>query len=876
MAMLVLFRRQRETARLDEELRFHLEQQTQENIAGGMTPADAHTAALRSFGNPAVLREQARSQWSWNSLERFWRDVRYGTRTLGRSPGFAIVAVLVMALGIGATTSLFTIVHAVLLKPLPFENPDKLVMVYEHFRHLSDGSVYNVVSPGDYADWRNKTNGFEDMAAWRHWRFNLSSDHGDLPEVVEAAAGTWNLLPLLGVKPALGRWFTQQEDRVDGDEAMITWSLFQRRFGGDSSIIGGVIRLDAKPYTVVGVLPSWFAYPDARVQLWVPYASVATAEELQHHDRHQSYVVARLKPGISAAAATSQVDALQSQLHAQYQGLPVAEDALSRPMIDDIVNDVKTPLLAMLGAVICLLLIACLNVSNLLVARGAARRKELAIRGAMGGSRLRLIREQMVESFLVSLAGGVLGVLMSIFATAWLTEHWQEIPRAGAVHVDWTVLLFCLGLVFFAAIMAGLVPAMSSTGKSVYEGLQEGSRNIGGSVSRATLRKTLLTAEIALTVVLLVASGLLFKSFLRLRSSEIGAATDHVLTTSYSLPEKQYTTPGSIVGFREQLLERVRHLPGVVAAGLGTVPPGAGYGGDDVFTIPEHPRTRPIEQDDAIYRMADPLYFSTLKIPLVRGRFFTDQERLDRSDYIIISEQMAREYFSGQNPLGQHINVAFDHEPKNYEIVGVVGDTLYQVGKASKATMYFPAFSGVPDREMSLIVRTAGDPLAMALPIQKQIAQLDAGLPVSDVLTMQDILGRSTLTASFSATLALAFAAISLLLAAVGLYGVLSYLVTQRVTEIGIRIALGAPRSRVLRLVLSDGLQPVFAGLVTGLAGGVAVSLFIRSLLYETHPLDGGVIALVVVSLFLTAALACAIPALRATAIDPMQALRTE
>ncbi len=874
--MVALFRRQRETARLDDELQFHLEQQTQENLAGGMTPEDARTAALRSFGNPTQLREEARSHWSWNSLERFWRDVRYGVRTLRRSPGFAIVAVLVMALGIGATASLFTIVHAVLLKPLPFENPDKLVMVYEHFRDLNDGSIYNVVSPGDYADWRNKTSGFEDMAAWRHWKFNLSSDHGDLPEVVEAAAGTWNLLPLLGVKPALGRWFMQQEDRVDGDTAMITWSLFQRRFGGDPSIIGRVIRLDAKPYTVVGVLPSWFAYPDARVQLWVPYASVETAEGLLHHDRHQSYVVARLKSGLSAAAATSQVAALQNQLHAQYPGLPVAEDALSRPMIDDVVQDVKTPLLAMLGAVICLLLIACLNVSNLLVARGAARRKELAIRGAMGGSRLRLIREQMVESFLISLAGGALGVLMSIFATAWLTQHWQEIPRAGAVRVDWTVLLFSLGLVFFAAIMAGLLPAMSSTGKSVYAGLQEGSRNIGGSVSRATLRKTLLTAEIALTVILLVASGLLFKSFLRLRSSEIGAATDRMLTMSYSLPEKQYTTPGSIVAFHEQLLERVRHLPGVLAAGLGTVPPGAGYGGDDVFTIAEHPRTRPAEQDDAIYRMADPRYFSALKIPLVRGRFFTDQDRLDRSDYIIISQQLAREFFSGENPIGQHMNVAFDRKPKNYEIVGVVGDTLYQVGKPSKATMYFPAFSGVPDREMSLIVRTAGDPLAMALPIQKQIAQLDAGLPVSEVLTMQDILGRSTLTASFSATLALAFAAISLLLAAVGLYGVLSYLVTQRVTEIGIRIALGAPRSRVLRLVLRDGLQPVFAGLLMGLAGGVAISLLIRSLLYETHPLDAGVMALVVVSLLLTAALACAIPALRATGIDPMRALRTE
>ena len=876
--MLALFLRQRETARLDAELQFHLEQQTRENIAGGMASEEARAAALRSFGNPTLLREEARSHWGWNSLERFWRDVRYGVRTLGRSPGFATVAVLVMALGIGATASLFTMVHAVLLKPLPFQNPDKLVMVYEHFRQLSNGSgsPYNVVAPGDFFDWRSKTHGFQDMAAWRSWKFNLSSDHGDLPEVVQAAAGTWNLLPLLGVKPALGRWFTQGEDRVDGDVATISWSLFQRRFGGDSAVVGRTIRLDSKPYTIVGVLPGWFAYPDARVQLWVPYKAVATAEGLSHHDRHQSFVIARLKPGVSAAAATGEVGALQYQLHLQDQALPVAEDALSRPMIDDVVQDVKTPLLAMLGAVICLLLIACLNISNLLVARGAARRKEISIRGALGGSRLTLVREQMVESFLISVAGGVLGVMMSILATRWLTQHWKEIPRAELVHVDWSVLLFSLGLVFFAAMLAGLLPAISSTGRTVHSGLQEGSRAIGGSVARATLRKILLTAEITLTVVLLVAAGLLFKSFLHLRGTEIGASTDHVLTMSYSLPEKQYTTPDSIVAFHEQLLERVRHLPGVRAAGLGTVPPGAGYGGDDVFTIPEHPRTRPVAEEDAIYRMADPGYFSTLEIPLIRGRFFIEQDRLDRSDYIIISEQMAREYFSGQNPLGQHINVAFDRKPKNYEIVGVVGDTLYQVGKPSKATMYFPAFSGVPGREMSLIIRTAGDPLGVAIPVQKQIAMLDAGLPVSNVLTMQDIIGQSTLTASFSATLALAFAAISLLLAAIGLYGVLSYLVTQRMTEIGIRIALGAPRSRVLHLVLRDGMQPVFAGLVMGLAGGVAVSLLIQSLLYETRPLDAGVIALVIVSLFLTAALACAIPALRATGIDPMQALRTE
>jgi len=545
----------------------------------------------------------------------------------------------------------------------------------------------------------------------------------------------------------------------------------------------------------------------------------------------------------------------------------------------DGLKDVTTPLLVLMGAVVCMLLIACLNVSNLLVARSATRRKEVAVRGALGGSRLTLIREQMTESLLICAAGGSLGLLFSLAATDWLANHWQDLPRAEAVHVDGAVLGFTAGLVFLTALLAGLLPAISATGKGVFAALQEGSRAIGGSVSRARLRQVLLTAEITLTVILLVAAGLLFKSFVRLRSADLGCNAEHVLTIQYSLPEKQYDARAKVISFHEAMLERVRHLPGVHAAALISTPPGGGWEGDEVFTIPNSPSDSNYRlQDDALNRTADPDYFSAMQIPLIQGRVFTNQERLTNDHYIVISKKFADQFFSGKNPLGQVIRVMWSGKLENYEILGVVGDTLYDVAQPVKATMYFPIFSGLPNQtsDATLMVRTDGDPLALSLPIQKVFAALDPSLPVSNVLTLQQVVGQSTGTASFSATLLLAFATLSLLLAAVGLYGVLSYLVTQRVTEIGIRIALGAQRSEVLRLVLIDGLRPVLWGLVLGLAGGIGAGEVIRSLLYHTQALDGLVIAGMTVSLLVAAAAACIVPALRALSINPMEALRTQ
>jgi predicted permease len=878
MSILMLFRRKREAARLNAELEFHLEQQIAENVANGMAPEEARFAALRLFGNPVMMREEARSFWSWNGLENLWRDIRYGLRTLRRSPSFSATAILVMALGIGASTSLFTIVRSVLLKPLPFRDPGKLVMVYEHYRNETK-YPYNVVSAADFHDWREKTHGFQDMAAWRWWAGAVTTNSGEMPEQVVGAAGSWNLFSVLGIEPALGRTFTAAEDRIGAPDAVILcWSFFQSRFSGDSSIVGKTVRIDSKPYTVVGVLPKSFTYPDPEVKVWIPYATAFEPDELIAPDHHQSHVVARLKENVPAAAAIQEVSALQYRIHMANLTKPVAEDAVMRPVIEDVVQDVKTPLLILMASVGCMLLIACLNVSNLLVARSAARRREVAIRGALGGSRVKLIREQITESFLIAIAGGLLGVLLSFFATQWLATHWQDLPRADAIQMDGTILSFSAVIVFVSALAAGLVPAISSTGMNLLSALQESSRAPGGGLSRASLRKTLLAAEVTLTVVLLISAGLLFKSFMHLRSSDLGCTTDRVLTMRYGLPEIQYDKAEKIVAFHETLLERVRHLPGVVAAGLVSTAPGAGYESSRTFTVPEHPSSGEPRNRDAMVRKADPGYFSAIQIPVLEGRVFTTQERLDRSNYVVISKLLADQYFPGESPLGKHIGIEWEQKSETMEIIGVVGDTIHEIGEPIKPMVYFPLLSGATTETtlVTVVVRAARDPLALALPVEKQISSLDPQIAVNHVLTMQQIIGRATASKSFSASLVLAFALLSLILAAVGLYGVLSYLVQQRVPEIGIRMALGAQRSEILRLVLLDGMRPVLFGLVLGLLGGGVAGMLIKSILYGTRPLDPVVFAGMIGSLLLTAAIASAVPALRACRIEPTQALRTE
>ena len=873
--MKLWWQRRKRDADIERELQSDLDVEEEEQREQGVPPQEARHAALRAFGNPSLISEQTRAVWSWNVLENFLRDVKIGIRTLFRSPGFSVLAVLIMALCIGAATSLFTVMRSVLLRPLPFRDPDRLVMIYDHFRdaeHNAQGFNYNPVAPADYLDWRAQTHGFEDMAAWYYWPPNLTGEHGELPEKVQASGGSWNLFPLLGVNAAIGRTFTESEDRPGANVALLTWSLFQRRFGGDPSIVGRQIHLNDKPYTVVGVLPKWFIYPDAEVQLWVPYSQIG-AEVLTHHEYHFSRVVARLRPDVSLASALSQVEALQYQVHMRNLHAPVAGDVASRTLIEDLAHDVRKPLIILLCAVGCMLLIGCLNVANLMVARSAARQKEIAICSALGAKRFTLIRVQLIESLLISMAGGITGVVLSLAATNWLVGTWKDLPPVQNVHPDGVVLGVACALIVAAALLAGLLPAVSSTSKRAIA--ETSSRTAPGSQARTALRKTLLAVEIATTVVLLIAAGLLLKSFWRLRTTDVGCVTDNVLTVRYSLPGKKYDSPAKVNAFNETLLEEVRALPGVRSAALGSTVPGAGYGADDLFTVPEHPRIAPgAPQPEALFRTADPGYFSAMQIPLLSGRFFSSGDRNDRPKTVIISDQLMRQYFPGENPLGKHIHST--RSDADYEIVGVVGDTRYQVGLPDMVTTYFPVLSGENGTGLTLAVRTAGDPLSISIPVQKLIAELDPRLPVSDVLTMQQIIEQSLGNASLSASLVLGFAVMSLVLASVGLYGVLSYLTIQRTGEIGVRMALGAQRGEVVRLMLGDGLRPAIYGLVLGLAASVGAVRLVQSMLYGTSPLDPAIFAAVAATLLAVAVMACLIPAWRASRIDPMKALRTE
>jgi predicted permease len=860
-------------ADLERELRSDLELEEEEQREGGISGEEARYAALRAFGNPTLIREQTRAIWSWNWLESLARDLRFSLRTLRRTPGFTVIAILVMGLGIGANVGLFTVVRGVLLKPLPFQDPDRLLMLYESHFHENDMTFFNPVAAGMYDEWKKQNRSYTNLALAQSIRVGLSGSGGQLPEKLNSALFSWDMLRTLGVQPALGRDFTKDDDTSAANgTVLLSWGLWKRRFGGNSAILGQTIELDSRPFTVIGVMPAWFDFPSPSTQLWTPVYHDKPEDIMTSLSNHMFRVVGRLKPEVSASQGVADLSIISRRIHNAHLNDPfIMRSANGRPLLEHIVGEIKKPLYVLLEATCCLLLIACLNVANLLVARAAARRKELAIRTALGGGWLRLMRERLMECLLLSAGGGALGLLLAIAALHWLTRTRHDMSRIESIHIDGVVAAFTVGVIVLCALFSGLIAAFSTSDKRILGALHEASRSVSGSSARATLRKVLLTVEVGLTVILLVGAGLLIKSYERLRSAEMGCITQDVITMHLGLPDARYTTAALRANFYDALLERVRALPGVDAAGFATMVPGQGYGMDSIFSIVEHP---PLPQGSGLFalsRWADPKYFGAMGIPILRGHTFDGGKRLDAANEAVISQSFASQYFPGEDPLGKHLRVR-GHDAV---IVGIVGDTRYAIGETPRPMQYYPLDAGV-ENVGTLVIRSSHSPEQFTLPVQRIVSEMDPDLPVSDVLTMNQLLGKSTLDQSFNTTLLVAFATLSLLLAAVGLFGVMSYIATQRTNEIGIRIALGAKREDVMRKMLLDGMRPAILGLVVGLAASLEVCRLIRDLLYEIKPLDPAVFAAVAATLLAVAVFACIVPAWRASRLDPIQALRAE
>ena len=811
-------------------------------------------------------------------MSTLFTDIRFGARMLWKSPMMTVIALLALTLGIGANTAIFSVVNAVLLRTFPYSNPEQIVLVWE--KRQGGRTSQNVINLGNFADWKQQNQVFTDMAMFFDRSFNITSD-GEPEEVPMQFAGT-NLFSVLGANAALGRTFVAEDDREGQPRvAVISYGLWQRRFGGDTNIIGRKITLNEQPTTIVGVMPAEFGWHIRRgtqatkpADIWIP---MQITNELMMRRGRFALSVARLKPGVTIEQAQREMDTIGARLAQQYPDFNTNWGVNVVPLRTQVTGEIKRPLLMLLGAVGFVLLIACANVANLLLARASARRKEIAVRTGLGASRWRIARQLLTESVMLSVVGGALGVLLALWGTkALVALSPPALIDLKRVSVNVPVLLFTLGLSVITGIVFGLVPSLEATRFNLHNSLKEGGKNVGGSSGGHRVRSLFVVTQVALALVLLVGAGLLVKSLNRLQAVAPGFNPENLLTVRVSLPLAKYQEDEKCIAFFKQAVERMKAIPGVEAAGIVNTAPFTGlYPGTNLDIEGQPPLPPGQELGTGVY-VTDRNYFETMQIPLKKGRLYNEQEMTEMRHVVVVNEEFVRKNLKGENPLGKRIIVWMKDEPPATEIIGVVGDSKHVgLDVGVEPMVYWPhpelVYSG-----MTFMLRTKGDANAVASAARNVIHSLDPQQPVGEVSTMEQLLSTSVARSRFSAWLLTVFSLVALAMSMVGIYGVMSYSVLQRTHEIGVRMALGAQRFDVLKLVVKKGIVLGLVGVAVGLAASFGLTRLISTLLFEVTATDSATFAAVSVGLFLVTLIACYVPARRATRVDPLKALRYE
>jgi putative ABC transport system permease protein len=824
-------------------------------------------------------------------MYKFWQDLRYGIRMLLKNPGITFVVILALALGIGANTAIFSVVDAVLLKPLPYPESDRLVFINETSKSMDEISV----SYPNFTDWRNQNHVFENIGVSNRSSYNLTGS-GEAERIITGQMSS-DLFSALRVNPILGRLYTNEEDKPGGNPVVVlSYPLWQRRFGGQESILNQPITLNGKSYTVIGVMPPSFQWP-TRVEMWVPVGQLSGEPAWQQRGNHPGlYGVARLKPGVSFAQAKAEMDAIVGNLAKQYPDSIAGNGIGVRPLIDVFISDVKRALWVLFAAVAFVLLIACANIANLLLARAQSRQKEMAIRAAMGAGRWRIARQLLTESVLLALMGGSLGILFArwgIDLILYISP--TAIPRAKEITLDWRVVAFTVGVSFLTGILFGLVPALQAGVVDVHETLKETGRSNSG---RHWLRSSLVIAEVATTLVLLVGAGLMIRSFYRLQKVNPGFSYEHLTSFSVALPNKKYTNIEQREQFFNRLLENLRGLPGVEATAAASGLPLGNNGWQTSYTLDGQPQP-PRDQTPLMEAcLVTPDYFRAMNIPLRSGRYFNDRD--DRSalagkdlskfneleketaalNSIVIDEEFARRNWPNEDAVGKRIRLGGGgpetHAPL-LTVVGVVGRVKMEgLGEDSKRVQgYFP-FAQLPASNLTVIVKAAGDPNQLIAAVRQQVKAVDPDQPIYSVRSMDDIRAESVAPERLNLTLLSLFAGIALVLAIVGIYGVMSYSVTQRTHEIGIRMAIGAQPRDVFRMIIRQGMMLALIGVGCGLLGAFGLTRLMASMLFGVEPTDPATFVSIAVLLTTVALIACYVPGRRATKVDPVESLRYE